>query len=76
MDDYAFDGIDVSGEATGYLWLPFFLQLAADPELRDKLGTEGGAFARERFDAVRIFDEMETFFTEVAAKGKHGESEP
>jgi hypothetical protein len=33
LDDYAFDGIDVSGEATGYLWLPFFLQLAADPEL-------------------------------------------
>jgi hypothetical protein len=25
--------VDVSGEATGYLWLPFFLQLAADPEL-------------------------------------------
>jgi len=34
LDDYAFDGIDVSGEATGYLWLPFFLQLAADPELK------------------------------------------
>jgi hypothetical protein len=33
LDDYAFDGIDVSGEATGYLWLPFFLQLAADPDL-------------------------------------------
>jgi hypothetical protein len=33
LDEYAFDGIDVSGEATGYLWLPFFLQLAADPEL-------------------------------------------
>lgn len=52
------------------------LELAADPELREKLGTAGGAFARERFDAVRIFDEMETFFTEVAAKGKHGEREP
>ena len=34
LDDYAFDGIDVSGEATGYLWLPFFLHLAADPELQ------------------------------------------
>jgi transposase len=33
LDDYVFDGIDVSGEATGYLWLPFFLQLAADPDL-------------------------------------------
>jgi hypothetical protein len=33
LDDYAFDGIDVSGEATGYLWLPFFLQLAADRDL-------------------------------------------
>jgi hypothetical protein len=30
---YDFDGIDVSGEATGYYWLPFFLQLAADPDL-------------------------------------------
>ena len=34
LDDYAFDGIDVSGEATGYLWLPFFLHWAADPELQ------------------------------------------
>jgi hypothetical protein len=33
LDTYSFDGADVSGEATGYLWLPFFLQLAADPEL-------------------------------------------
>jgi hypothetical protein len=33
LDEYAFDGIDVSGEATGYFWLPFFLQLAADPDL-------------------------------------------
>jgi hypothetical protein len=33
LDGYSFDGLDVSGEATGYLWLPFFLQLAADPEL-------------------------------------------
>ena len=33
LDEYAFDGIDVSGEATGYFWLPFVLQLAADPDL-------------------------------------------
>jgi hypothetical protein len=33
LESYSFDGIDVSGEATGYLWLPFFLQLAADPDL-------------------------------------------
>jgi transposase len=34
LDDYPFDGIDISGEATGYLWLPFFLHLAADPDLQ------------------------------------------
>ena len=33
LDTYSFDGVDVSGEATGYLWLPFFLQLSADPDL-------------------------------------------
>jgi transposase len=33
LDQYEFDGVDVSGEATGYYWLPFFLQLAADPDL-------------------------------------------
>ena len=33
LDQFAFDGVDVSGEATGYYWLPFFLQLAADPDL-------------------------------------------
>ncbi len=33
LDSYAFDGVDISGEATGFYWLPFFLQLAADPEL-------------------------------------------
>lgn len=33
LDSYPFDGVDVSGEATGYFWLPFFLQLAADPDL-------------------------------------------
>jgi hypothetical protein len=29
----ALDGINVSGEATAYFWLPFFLQLTADPDL-------------------------------------------
>jgi hypothetical protein len=33
LDNYQFDGVDVSGEATGYYWLPFFLELAADPDL-------------------------------------------
>ena len=33
LETCSFDGLDVSGEATGYLWLPFFLQLAADPDL-------------------------------------------
>jgi len=33
METYHFDGLDVSGEATGFLWLPFFNQLAADPDL-------------------------------------------
>lgn len=33
LDTHDFTGIDISGEATGYLWLPFFLQLAADPDL-------------------------------------------
>jgi len=33
LETYHFDGLDVSGEATGYLGLPFFLQLTADPEL-------------------------------------------
>jgi Transposase/Transposase IS116/IS110/IS902 family len=28
-----FDGLDISGEATSYYWLPFFLQLEADPDL-------------------------------------------
>lgn len=28
-----FDGLDVSGEATGYYWLPLFLRLAQDPDL-------------------------------------------
>jgi len=33
LDNHQFDGLDISGEATGYYWLPFFLQLAADPDL-------------------------------------------
>ena len=33
LDSYSFDGVNVSGEATDYYWLPFFLQLAADPDL-------------------------------------------
>jgi hypothetical protein len=33
LDTYSFEGVDLSGEATGYLWLPFFLQLSADPDL-------------------------------------------
>jgi len=32
-------GVDISGEATGMYWLPFFLQLAADPELADQNAT-------------------------------------
>jgi len=32
LETYSFDGIDLSGEATGYYWLPYFLQLAADPD--------------------------------------------
>ncbi len=36
LDSYLFDGVDVSGEATGYYWLPFFLQLAADPDLEPR----------------------------------------
>ena len=34
-DAYAFDGIDISGEATGYYWMPLFLRLAADPALTE-----------------------------------------
>jgi transposase len=35
LDQYGFDGLDVSGEATNYYWLPFFLQLAADADLAE-----------------------------------------
>lgn len=34
-DAYAFDGIDISGEATAYYWLPLFLQLSDDPDLSE-----------------------------------------
>ncbi len=33
LETYAFDGIYISGEATGYPWLPFLFQLSADPDL-------------------------------------------
>jgi transposase len=33
LRQYAFDGLDVSGEATSYYWLPFFWHLAHDAEL-------------------------------------------
>jgi transposase len=33
LTQHAFDGLDISGEATSYYWLPFFLQLDADPDL-------------------------------------------
>jgi transposase len=36
LDRFEFDGLDVSGEATGYYWLPFFQQLAADPDLAER----------------------------------------
>jgi transposase len=33
LDTHAYDGVDIAGEATGMYWLPFFLELATDPEL-------------------------------------------
>ena len=33
LQAYAFDGLDVSGEATSYYWFPFFWQMAHDAEL-------------------------------------------
>jgi transposase len=33
LQAYAFDGLDVSGEATSYYWFPFFWQLAHDVQL-------------------------------------------
>lgn len=35
LQGYAFDGLDVSGEATSYYWFPFFWQMAHDAELED-----------------------------------------
>ena len=34
LETHEFSGVDISGEATGYLWLPFFLQLTQDPDLQ------------------------------------------
>jgi hypothetical protein len=34
LDSRGLEGVDISGEATGFYWLPFYLQLANDPELR------------------------------------------
>lgn len=36
LDRFGFEGLDVAGEATGYYWLPFFQQLAADPDLAQR----------------------------------------
>jgi transposase len=33
MARFEFDGLNISGEATGYYWFPFFQQLANDPDL-------------------------------------------
>jgi transposase len=33
LQAYAFDGLDVSGEATSYYWFPFFWQLTHDTQL-------------------------------------------
>lgn len=33
LQAYAFDGLDVSGEATSYYWFPFFWQLSHDAQL-------------------------------------------
>ncbi len=33
MQAQAFTGVDVAAEATSYYWLPFFCQLASDPQL-------------------------------------------
>jgi hypothetical protein len=31
LQEHGFQGLDISGEATSYYWLPFFLRLAEDP---------------------------------------------
>ncbi|MBN1810685.1 MAG: transposase [Anaerolineae bacterium] len=33
LHSHQFEGVNLAGEATSYYWLPFFLQLAADPDL-------------------------------------------
>lgn len=33
LRSYAFDGLDISGEATSYYWFPFFWQMAHDTQL-------------------------------------------
>lgn len=37
MQNHAFEGVDISGEATNYYWFPFFRMLARDPELTDEM---------------------------------------
>jgi transposase len=34
LDSSGLEQVDISGEATGFYWLPFYLQLANDPELK------------------------------------------
>ena len=36
LHGYAFDGLDVSGEATSFYWLPFFWHVANDAELASR----------------------------------------
>lgn len=36
MEQHGFEGLDVSGEATGYYWLPFYLALADDEVLAEQ----------------------------------------
>jgi transposase len=35
MEAYAFEGLNISGEATGYYWLPFFQEIARDEKLNE-----------------------------------------
>ena len=34
MERFQFEGLNISGEATGYYWLPFFQQLVNDPDFK------------------------------------------
>ena len=34
LDSRGLEQVDISGEATGFYWLPFYLQLANDPDLK------------------------------------------